>query len=166
MRQPRGQRMALQMIDAVKRRAAGQRQCLAGCQADQHTADQPRSGGGGNGIHLFQFASGLGQRVGNQPVEMVDMRARGQFRHHAAIGRMQLNLAQHHIRQNIAAHTTGLGIVRRQAHNGGSGLVATGLKAQNGNRCCRQLFLLVSSHGATCWSSGITGFIYRRQSVG
>ena len=52
--QPRGQRMARQMIDRDQRLARRQRQRLGGGQSHHHPADQAGTGRGGNGVDLGQ----------------------------------------------------------------------------------------------------------------
>ena len=81
------------MINADKRFLRRQSQCLAGGQADQHPANQPRSGGGGYRIHIVQRAVSLRKSGGDEPVEMAEMGARRQFGHDTAIRRMGFYLA-------------------------------------------------------------------------
>ena len=73
-------------------------------------------------------------------IEQLDMGARGDFRHHAAIGRMQIELRAHHARQDLAA------AVRRAAHHRGGGLVAARLDAEHGqgSGLCRSLAMGLS----------------------
>ncbi len=54
------------------------------------------------------------------------MCARGDLRHHPAIDRMQIELRAHDIRQDLAAP------VGLKPHDGGCGLVAARLDAENG----------------------------------
>ncbi len=64
---------------------------------------RPGPGGGGDGVEIVHAAAGLIKRAADQLVEHFDMRARGDFRHHAAIGRMFGDLAEHSVGQDLAA---------------------------------------------------------------
>ena len=57
------------------------------------------------------------------PVQDFEMGAAGDFRHHAAIGRVRFILAEHDIGKNFA------GTRRHPAHHRGRGLVAAGFQA-------------------------------------
>ena len=61
------------------------------------------TGGGGDGVEILQAAARIGERAADQTVEGVDMGAGGDFRHHAAIGRMFGDLAQNGVGQDLAA---------------------------------------------------------------
>ena len=59
------------------------------------------------------------------PIEVADMGAGGDFRHHAAIGRVVLRLGQHEVRQDMPP---AIGLA---PHHGGGGLVARGFDAED-----------------------------------
>ncbi len=64
-----------------------QRPCaLAVISPTMHAADQARPGGGGDAVDVVEPEAGLGQRRLDHAVEQRDMGARGDLRHHAAIG--------------------------------------------------------------------------------
>ena len=81
------------MIDREKGQAAARRERLAGHQPDQHAADQPGPGGGGDGVEIGKPQAGLVERPGDQTVQMLDMGARRDLRHHTAIRPVILDLA-------------------------------------------------------------------------
>ena len=101
--QARGQRVGFQMIDRHEGFARRQRQSLAGHQPHQHAADQAGSGRGGDSVEVAngEFRPFQGPR--DEMVDHLDMGARGNFRHHAAIGRMRGDLTHHLVRKDIAA---------------------------------------------------------------
>ena len=80
----RRQRMAFEMVDRDQRLAARQRQPLGGDQADDHAADKPRAGGGGDRIDLVERRPSLFQRFLDQPRQNLDMGARRDLRDDAA----------------------------------------------------------------------------------
>ena len=101
--QPRGERMRLEMIDRHQRLAGDQRNRLGGGQADDHTADQAGAGRGGHAVELVEADAGFGHGLADNVIQRLDMRARGDFRHHPAEGRVLVGLRQHDIGQNLAA---------------------------------------------------------------
>ena len=68
---------------------------------------------------------GVLERAGDQSVDDLHMGPRGDLRHHAAIARVFGDLAQHLVGQDFAAS------VEAAADNGGGGLVAGRLDAEN-----------------------------------
>ena len=95
--------MPFEMIDGDEGFVGGQRDRLARGQPDHDAADQAGTGGGGDGVDVVERAARLVQRAADQMVERIDMGARGDFRHDAAIGRMFGDLAQDGVGQNVAA---------------------------------------------------------------
>ena len=89
------------MVDRDQRLAGGNRQSLAGEQGDHHPADQPRPGGGGDGIDLADRDIGLGQHLADQPGQDFDMGARGDFGHHPAERAMRLILPDHRLGEDL-----------------------------------------------------------------
>ena len=83
--EPARQRVGLQMIDGEKRLARRQRQRLAGDGADDQSADQARTARRGDGVDLVQRHARFIQRRRNDLVENFDVGAGGDFRHHAAV---------------------------------------------------------------------------------
>ena len=87
--------MAFQMINADKGFFRCQGQSFARRQTDEHATDKPRPCGGGNRVQLWQADIGLVEGLSYQSIHMGNMGARGNFWHHATIGRVQLNLAEY-----------------------------------------------------------------------
>jgi hypothetical protein len=100
--QARAERMALEMVDRDERLACGVCQRLAGDEPDHHATDQPRAGGGGDRIDVAQSDAGVGERAFDQRHQRLDMRARGDFGHHAAERTMRGFLAGKAVRQDAA----------------------------------------------------------------
>ncbi len=111
--QPRRQRMAFEMVDRDQRLARRQRQRLAGDEAHHHPADQPGSRGGGDRVDLRQRHPRLGQRGLDQRRQHLDMRARRDLGHDAAIGPVRRFLARQPVREHgaVARHQRGGGLV-------------------------------------------------------
>ncbi|MNN40711.1 hypothetical protein D3C81_1547940 [compost metagenome] len=119
--QHRRQQMALHMVHADRRHAPGQGQRLGAGGPDQQRADQARPGGIGDRIDIGETATGLGQHLADQRQHAFDVVARGQFGHHAAVGAMQVDLAEQRIGQQTA-----LAVIQRHA-----GFVAGSFQAQH-----------------------------------
>src|SRR5690606_31930162 len=56
----------------------------------------------GDGVNILEGAAGAQQRFRNQAVERLDMGARRNFRHDAAISAMLFELAQNDLAKNLA----------------------------------------------------------------
>ena len=125
----RGERMRLEVIDCDQRLAERGGQRLAGGQPHQHAPDQPRTGGGGDGVDFAQLHAGLLGGAGDDAIEVRHMAAGGEFRHHPAIGGVLLELAAHHVGEDGA---TPAGIARDDRRGG---LVAACLDPQNLHVC-------------------------------
>jgi hypothetical protein len=97
------------------------RQRLAGDKAHHHAADQPRPGGRRDRIHIAERDSGVLQRGGDQRLQRLDVRARRDLGHDAAIGPVRRLLP----RQPMREHAAVTGHQRRR------GLVARGFEAQD-----------------------------------
>ena len=126
MRQPGGERMRFQMIDRDEGHAEPERDGLAHGDADDQAADQPRARRRGHRVDRIETELGLRQRLADRGIEQLDMGACGDLRHHAAIGRMQVELRAHHARQDLAA------AVFVPPHQRRRGLVAARLDAEHG----------------------------------
>ena len=94
--------MALQMIDRQQRLVARHRQRLGGDKADHNPPDQPRPGGRGNRVHLGERHPGIVQRGGDQRRQPLGMSARGDLRHHPAIGSVRVVLRGDPLRDDPA----------------------------------------------------------------
>jgi hypothetical protein len=95
--------MGFEMIDRDQRLLLDQRDCLGRGQADDHAADQPGAGGGGDGVDGAVAAPGLRHGPGDDQVERLDMGAGGDLGNHAAESRVLADLRQHDIGQDLAA---------------------------------------------------------------
>ena len=123
--------MRFQMIDRHQRLFRHQRDRLGCRQSDDDAADQAGAGGGGDAVELIVGLAGLAHRFGDNQVDRFDMSARGDFRHHATIGCMIGDLAEHDIGQDAGAAVGGA-----LDHRGG-GLVAGRLDAEDDHFCLR-----------------------------
>ena len=138
VRQPGGERMRFQMIDGDKGDAQSKRDGLAHGHADDQAADQPRARRRGHCIDCIEIELGLGHRLADRGIEQLDMGACGDLRHHAAIGRMQVELRAHDAPEDLAA------AVFVPPHQRRRGLVAACLDPKHGQGSV----FAVASHGA------------------
>ena len=90
--QARGQGVAFKVVDGDQGLVRGHGQRLGTDQPDHHPADETRPGGGGDSVHIGQGEAAIRQCGGDQRGKPLDMGARGDFRHDAAIGAMGLVL--------------------------------------------------------------------------
>jgi len=112
--------MAFQMVDADDGNIAHGGNGLGRHDADQHAADQPRPGRHGNGGKVIERDARRVQRFFHHMVDVVQMRAGGNFGHNAAIGFMLL-LAEDEIGQNLPP----------ARHDGDGGLITAGFNPQH-----------------------------------
>ncbi len=117
--------MRLQMIDREKRLSSRQREAFARHQPDEHTADEARARRRGDPVEIGDPQLRFLQGARDQMVDRLDMGARGDLRHHAAIGGMGGDLAHDLVAEDFAAP------FRAQPNHRGGGFVASGLDAQN-----------------------------------
>ena len=117
--------MRFEMIDRDKRRAMHQCDRLRRRQPDDDAADQARAGRGRDAAERRIADPRLFHRRFDDAVEQVDMGARGDLRHHAAVRRVVLDLRVDDIGQNAA------GTVLGPLDHGGGGLIAGCLDAQH-----------------------------------
>ena len=82
----RGQRMGLEMIDGNEGFAQGERDGLAGRQADDDAADEAGTGRRRDGIDLGDRHAGLGDGAFDEPVQHLDMGAGRDLGHDPAVG--------------------------------------------------------------------------------
>jgi hypothetical protein len=120
-RQPGRQRMRFQVVDGQVGNAPRRRDALAERRADQQPADQPRPRRRRHGREVARRDPGLVQHVPNQRRQVLQMRARRDLRHHAAIGGVVGELAQHRLGQHRPV----------AGQDGRGGLVTTAFKAQH-----------------------------------
>ena len=123
--QPRGQRVAFEMVHGEKGISGHERECLRGGEPDEDAADEAGTRGRSDPVDVVERAVRLAQRPRHEPVDDLHMRACRDLRDDTAIGGVFGDLAQHLVRQNLAASV----IARR--HDGGRGLVAGRLNAKD-----------------------------------
>ena len=109
------------MIDRDQRLARRVRERLAGDEPDHHPADQAGTGGRGDRVDVRQRESRIGEHGFDERGEAVDMRARRDLRHHAAIGAMLGLLPGDAMREDAAV----------RVHQGGRGFVAARFEAED-----------------------------------
>src|SRR3546814_8582694 len=61
---------------------------------DEDAADQARAGGGGDAVQFRKGEAGLLHRLADQPVDVVEMAARVDLRHHTAVGTVLVELRE------------------------------------------------------------------------
>ncbi len=90
----RCQQMPFHMMHTNRRYAPGERQRLRAGGPDQQRADQSWAGGIGDRIDLRSITLGIGKHLANQRQHALDVIARGELGHYAAIDAMQVDLAE------------------------------------------------------------------------
>ena len=100
--QPRRQGVAFEMVDADEGQIVRQGDRLGGADADDDAADQARSGRRRHRRQVGEAEAGLRHGLADQPVEMVEMGAGGDFRHHAAELPVLGDLRQHALGLHLA----------------------------------------------------------------
>ena len=91
------QQMGFEMIDADERNPGAKRHAFDQRHADQQRADQPGAVGHREAIDIGQGRAGVFQGAVDDRQDILNMLARRQFRHHAAIGPMHAILRRDHI---------------------------------------------------------------------
>ena len=94
--------MAFHVVHAQRRNLPGKRQRLGARSAHQQGTDQARACGIGNGVNVLSRTPSLLQHLADQRQHAFDVIARGQFRHYAAVGTVQINLTEQRIGQQTA----------------------------------------------------------------
>jgi hypothetical protein len=121
--------VGLHVVDADGRNAQGEGQAAADAAADQQRADQARSGGVGDAVELPQVDTGVGQQRPQQGDGAAQVVARGQFRYHAAVLRVQRHLTVQGVAEQAAP-----AVVQAE-----TGFVAGTFDAQNQHGAARKL---------------------------
>ena len=125
VRQARGQRVRLEVVDGDERLAARQRHALARHQPDQHAADEARTRRGRHAVEVLGRDFGPRERARDQEVDDLDMGARRNLRHDAAERRVRGDLAHQLVGEDFAR------AIGPQPHHRRRRLVAGGLDAKN-----------------------------------
>jgi hypothetical protein len=116
--------MTHQVIDRDQRLAQSQRHAFGGGQAHHHPADQAGSGRRRHPVNVIAPDMGLVQGAGDHRIQDLQMGAAGDFRHHAAIGRMGSDLAGDDTGKDGSRSR------RQPAHHRSRGFIAAGLDPQ------------------------------------
>ena len=118
--------MPVEVVDGDERQAARPRESLRGRQADEERTDQSRALGDGDTIDVLEARVRLRECLADYRRDQLEMAARRDLGHDAAVGRVQLRLRGDDAGADLAV----AGDERRR------GLVATRLDAedQTGNR--------------------------------
>ena len=111
--------MRLVMVDADEWLAQRERHRLRRLETDEQRDAQPRPLRRSDGVELRGRNFRLNQRGLRHGQKIFQMLARGKFRHHAAVFRMQFDLRRDHVGQHFAV-----------AHHGGAGFVAGSFKRE------------------------------------
>ena len=94
--------MAFEMIDGEERLVVREGHRLGRHDAHHHAADQARPAGRGDAVEVGEIEPRLGQRLGDQPVDPLEMGARGDLRHDAAEAAMLGQLAVDDVGEDAA----------------------------------------------------------------
>ncbi len=95
LRQQNGVNVTLEMVDGDQRLAQGECQRLCVGNTHQQCARQAGALGHGDGIQIAELDAGFVQRRADHRYDVAQVFARGEFRNHAPIGRMDGNLRGH-----------------------------------------------------------------------
>ena len=111
--QPRGQGMPFEVVDGDKRFGVRRGDRLGGHHADDDAADQSRAACRGDAVEIAERDAGIGHGARDDAVEIVEVGARGDFRHDAAIRPVLVELRQHDVGQDrpVVANDRGGGFV-------------------------------------------------------
>ena len=143
-RQPRGERMALQVIDRHEGPPAAIAIALPAVRPTITPPIRPGPPVAATPASCPTFKPGVAQRRGDREIDLLDMGARGDFRHDAAEGRVLLHLAPDHVRQNFRR------LAGAQAHDRGCGFVAARLDAENSD----WRVVVATADSSKIWCSG------------
>jgi hypothetical protein len=113
------------VVDGVERLFADKGDGAGGESADEQAAEQARTGGDGNAVDVVPSGAGFSQGVVDYGQNDLDMAARGNFGHDAAVLFVQIDLAGDDIRERVAA----------VFDHRGRGFVAGGFEAKNFHNC-------------------------------
>ena len=102
MGEARCERVRFEMVHGDEGQPARKGDGLAGGDADDQPADQPRPRRGGDAVDLVEAETSFGQRLGDQNIEQLDMGARGDLRHDAAELGVKRKLRAHRIGEDDA----------------------------------------------------------------
>ncbi|MCY1444413.1 hypothetical protein D9M71_608850 [compost metagenome] len=86
--------MTFHVMHAKGRNAPGKGQRLGTGSPDQQRPHQARTRGVGDCVDLRRHAAGLSQDLADQRQHTLDVISRGQLRHHATIGAVQVDLTE------------------------------------------------------------------------
>ena len=116
-----GMDVSFEVIDGDQRFIERESQRLGVSDSDQQGAGQPRPLGHGQGVNGLISLSGVSQCFANHRHNRLQMLARSQLRHHAAIGLVGGDLRKHHVRDDFFS----------RIHDRCSRLIAGAFNAEN-----------------------------------
>ncbi len=120
----RAQGMAFEMVDRVERLVVHGRDRLGHGDTDDNAADQARPGGRGDAVEIGEADPGLAHGGFDQRAEMLQMRAGGDFGHHATVWLVLVELGEQRLGQHPAP----------VVDHGGGRFVAARFDAQDNHR--------------------------------
>src|SRR6185437_16884957 len=92
----------VQVVDRSEREPASPGQRLRGRETDEERADEPRPGGDGDHVDIVEASAALGERRVDHGRYELEMAARCDLRHDAAVARVQLGLGGDDARPDLA----------------------------------------------------------------
>ena len=122
-----GEEMAFEVVDRDERDPPRERQRLRGRESDEERADQTRTGRGGDEPDVLERDGRRGERLLERRREVLEVRARGDLRHDAAVGRVRGELGGDDVGQDAPV----------AVEHGDRGLVAGGFDAEDQHDDCR-----------------------------
>ena len=102
LRQARGQRVRLEVVDGDEGLAARQRHALGGHQPDKDAADEARTCRSRHSIEVLGRDLGPRERARDEQVDNLDMGARRNLRHNSAEWRVRGDLAHDFVGEDFA----------------------------------------------------------------
>ena len=108
-----GHHVPVQVVHRHERQPARGGERLRGRDADEQRADQPGSARDRDLLDVVEPRAGPLERVGGHRVDQLQVVARGDLRHHAAVARVQQPLRGDHVREDpaVVADDRGAGVV-------------------------------------------------------
>ena len=94
--------MPVQVVDRNEREPARPGERLRRLHADEQRADQPRPARDRDAVDVVERRVGLVERLANDGRRELEVPARRDLGHDAAVARVQLGLRRHDVRANLA----------------------------------------------------------------
>ena len=100
--QERGVDVTFEMIDAAEGSAVHPGERLGGLHADEERAHEPRPLGHRDAVEVTEGHARLGEGLADHGHDHLEVSARGELRHHAAVGRVDVVLRGDDAPQHLA----------------------------------------------------------------